>query len=68
MKVGPVNLFVVGKVGGLQESGDVPHCLLPGLCNLKSVFSVGLNGTLERTDYYLSGLVGVAEGFKKYPV
>lgn len=68
MKVDPVDPCVVGKVWGLQESGDAPLCLLPALHNPRCVFSVRLDGTLERTDDYLSGWVGVAEGFKKYPV
>lgn len=68
MRVIPVDPCVVGGAWGLQENGDVLLCLLPALCKPKCVFSVRLDGTLERTDDYLSGWVGVAEGFKKYPV
>lgn len=68
VRVDPVNPCVVGGVWGLQENADMPPCLLPALRKPKCVFSVRLDGTLERPDDYLSGWVSVAEGFKKYPV
>lgn len=59
---------VVGVAWGQQENGGVPLCLLPALPKPKCVFQLRLGGSLQRTDDYLSGWVGVAEGFKKYPV
>lgn len=58
MKVDPVDPCVVGKLWGLQESGDAPLCLLPALCHPKCVFSVRLNGTLgenRRFSLWLGG-------------
>lgn len=67
-KVNPVDPCVAGGAWGLQENEAMSLCLLPALCKPKCVFSVSLDGTLERTDDYLSGSVSAAEGFKKYPV
>lgn len=67
-KVNPVDPCVAGGVWGLQENEAMSLCFLPALCKPKCVFSVSLDGTLERTDDYLSGSVNTAEGFKKYPV
>lgn len=67
-KVNPVDPCVAGGAWGLQENEAMSLCLLPALCKPKCVFSVSLDGTLERTDDYLSGSVNAAEGFKKYPV
>jgi len=64
VRVDPGDPRVVGGALGLQENGDLPLCLLPALRKPKRVFSVRLDGTLERTDDYLSGWVSVAEGFK----
>lgn len=68
MRVDPVDPCVAGGAWGPQGNGDMPFCLLPALRKLRCVFSVRLDGTLERTDDYLSGWVGVAKGFKKYLV
>lgn len=55
---------------GLGAAGVQRHAPLSHASALQTqmCFSVRLDGTLERTDDYLSGWVGVAQGFKKYPV